>query len=103
MEQKIAFIIEQQASFFAGLKEVKALQARTDVRLDRAICLGVLEVRRERVKRRELAGKLAALIDAQIRAKVETALLKEAMREMAQAVTQTNRRIDKLDSSGNGK
>jgi dynactin complex subunit len=84
IERKIAFIVDQQAGFFAGLEEVKALQARTDARLDRAIRLGVLEVRRERVKRRELAEKLDALIDAQIRAEAETASLKEALRDIAQ-------------------
>ncbi len=78
IERKIAFIIDQQANFFADVEEVKARHARTDARLDRAIRLAVIEARRERVKRRALADKLDILIDAQIRAEAETTLLREA-------------------------
>jgi predicted nucleic acid-binding Zn-ribbon protein len=78
IERKIAFIIDQQANFFADLEEVKTRHARTDARLDRAIRLAVIEAQRERVKRRALADKIDVLIDVQIRAETETASLREA-------------------------
>jgi hypothetical protein len=85
IEKNIAFIIEQQAKFFADIEERKALGQQTDARLDnisrrltRAIRLAIIEARQEREKRRavderlraaeeQLNAKLNILIDAQIR------------------------------------
>ncbi len=111
IENNIAFIVEQQAKFFADIEELKALGQRTDARLSRAIRLGIAEARQEREKRREVDEKLTAkldiLIDAQIRyeehsqtrhaqAEAETALLKQALAEMARAISATNQRVDAL-------
>src|SRR5581483_1893519 len=85
IERNFAFIVNQQAIFFADIEEMKALAVQRDARLDRidkqiefigrrltrAIRLGVAEARQEREKRRQLeetfTAKLNALIDAQIR------------------------------------
>ena len=77
IEKNIAFIIEQQANFFADIEERKAVNQRTDAlqeridkRLDRAVRLGTLAVRQEREKRREMekqwTEKVNALINAQM-------------------------------------
>lgn len=121
IERNIAFIVDQQAKFFADIEELKALNAqaveranRTDARLSRAIRLGIAEARQERAKRREseerLSAKMDILLDAQIRAEERQAKaderqartentmddLKQALAEMARAITATNQRIDDL-------
>lgn len=65
--------------FFRGMNELRAAQANTDV-------------------------KLAALVDAQIRAEVELKEMREGMNElrgivkqMTQAIIQTNKRVDELE------
>jgi hypothetical protein len=71
IERNFAFIVNQQAKFFADIEELKTLAARTDARLTRAIRLAIVEARQEREKRRQLeetfTAKLNALINAQIR------------------------------------
>ncbi len=111
IERNITFIIDQQAKFFADIEELKALGKQTDLRLDaisqrltRAIRLGVAEARQEREKRRQLeetfTGKLNALIAAQMRTEASLSTFQsqvgQALAEMAQAITTTNRRIDDL-------
>ena len=78
--------------FDARLKTVLELAARTDARLNRAIRLGVREVRTERAKRRELDEKITQLAAAQ--------LVTEEKMQTLQASVQAF--IDSLRRGGNG-
>lgn len=84
-ERNFAFIVNQQAKFFADIEELKTLATRTDARLTRAIRLAIIEARQEREKRRQLeetfTAKLNARIDAQIRTEESVSTFKSQMEE----------------------
>lgn len=120
IERNIAFIVDQQAKFFADIEELKALGKRTDARLSRAIRLAIAEARQERDKRRELAEKVDVLVNAQIKTEESLAAFQsktaesiaamqaqagafqaqvgEALTRMADAITKTNQRIAVLEN-----
>ena len=54
VEKTIEFILDQQARLQSMMIERDAAGLRTDARLDRAIRMGVQELRRERQRRQEL-------------------------------------------------
>jgi chromosome segregation ATPase len=76
------------------------VQARADARLTRLENITMMFLRTVRRERSDLREKISALADAQIKAEARQARLEEAMAEMAQAVTKTNRRLDTLESNG---
>jgi flagellar capping protein FliD len=73
IERALDFLVEQQGQFLTGIQRLEALHEQTkaaheqtEAALRRAIRLGMLEMRRERVRRHELEEKVDILIDAQI-------------------------------------
>lgn len=92
-ERNFAFIVNQQAKFFADIEELKTLATRTDAKLTRAIRLAIIEARQEREKRRQLeetfTAKLNARIDAQIRTEESVSTFKS---QIKQALTESEDR-----------
>jgi hypothetical protein len=73
IERALDFLVEQQGQFLTGIQRLEALHEQTkaaheqtEEALRRAIRLGTIEMRRERVRRHELEEKVDILIDAQV-------------------------------------
>lgn len=113
IERNFAFIVNQQAKFFADIEELKVLAVQRNIRLDRidkliefidrqltsAIRLRVAEDWREREKRRQLETTFAAKLSALINAQARTA---ESLCNFKPNITATNQRTDNELSKQNG-
>lgn len=66
IERALDFLAEQQGQFLTGIQKLEALHEQTEAALRRAIRLGTIEMRRERVRRHEVEEKLDILLDSQI-------------------------------------
>lgn len=74
LSQSVLHHSEMMDDFFRGMNELRAAQADTDV-------------------------KVAALVDAQIRAEDEMKELRGVIKQMAQAIIKTSERVDDLEKS----
>ena len=79
-----------------AMEFIVSSQARSELRIDRLERVVRLAIRAGLRTRRDVREQLAALTDAQMRNEDRFAALADSQRELAQAGTHTDRRLDAL-------